>query len=324
MKRADIVDWLMASDPALRWQVMRDLVGASAEEVATERARVAERGWGSRLLDLQGDDGQWAGGAHFPSSFSWSTAKRRDDGRLASQPWTATSWSLYLLRMFGLDPESTRAREAVAKVKEGSRWEHAGQPFFTGEVEPCINGLTVALGSYFGEDVSGVVERLLIEQLDDGGWNCERENGSMVSSFHTTIAVLEGLLEHELSGRGSPDVSQARSQAESYLLDRRLFRRLSTGDVVDPSWTRFWFPAWWHYDVLRALEYFRSTGQPVDERMEEALDLVVAAKGSDGTWTRLVHPGEEHFAIDAPIGEPSRWNTLRALRVLEWAGLDLG
>ncbi|HEX6220391.1 MAG TPA: hypothetical protein VF115_04810, partial [Acidimicrobiia bacterium] len=293
--------------------------------VAAERSRVATEGWGAKLLALQGEDGQWAGGAHFPSSFSWSDVERGEDGRMVEQPWTATSWSLSLLRVLGLDPTSPEAQRAVAMVREGSRWEHAGQRFFDGEVEPCINGLTVAIGSYFGEDVSGIVDRLLGEQMDDGGWNCEQENGSTRGSFHTTISVLEGLLEHQDRVGPFSELVDARSRGEEYLLERRLFRSLSSGDVIDPAWTQFSFPTWWHYDVLRGLDHLAKAGVKPDERVEEALRLVEDNRLPDGRWPRQnIHRGDTHFAIDGAEGEPSRWNTLRALRVLKWAGRDGG
>ena len=240
-----VLDWLLDSDPAIRWQVLRDLADAPAEIVAAERARVATEGWGARLLALQGEDGQWAGGALFPARKLGSTANE-------GQPWTATAYSLVPCTTSVSIPHSEQVRRAVAQVREHCRWEHAGQPFFSGEVEPCINGMVVALGAYFDQDVDGVVARLLGEQLEDGGWNCEAENGSVRSSFHTTIRVLEGLLAHERATGGSAESIAARRRAEEYLLERKLFRRKSTGAVVDPAWLQFSFPTRWHYDVLRA------------------------------------------------------------------------
>jgi hypothetical protein len=319
-----VTEWLLESDPAVRWQVMRDLTDQPESAVDAERARVANEGWGARLLAVQGLDGQWAGGAHFPSSFSWANVERGVDGRLVGQPWTATSWSLSLLRSFGLDPDSPEARRSVTMVRENSRWEHAGQRFFDGEVEPCINGMTVAAGAYFGEDVSGIVDRLLDDQMDDGGWNCEQESGSTRGSFHTTIAVLEGLLEYQSRSRVASTVGEARSRGEEFMLERQMFRRLSNGEVIDPRWTRFSFPTWWHYDVLRGLDYLRDAGVVPDERVDEAIGLVEENRSRDGRWPRQhVHPGDVHFEIDAPEGEPSPWNTLRALRVLKWARRDV-
>jgi hypothetical protein len=207
-----------------------------------------------------------------------------------------------------------------------------GNPFFAGEVEPCINGQVGAVGAYFGQDVRGIVDRLLAEQLPDGGWNCEAANGSTRSSFNTTICVLEALLEHELRAGSSPQVTAARLRGQEYLLERRLFRRRSTGAVIDydrkkgpgsgrghPAWTRFAFPTWWHYDVLRGLEYLRSAGAAPDERMAEAIDLVASKRDGDGRWPLEVrYPGDMPVETDEGEGRPSRWNTLRALRVLSW------
>jgi hypothetical protein len=306
-----VLDWLLDSDPALRWQVLRDLSDAPPEVVAAERARVSIEGWGARLLALRGDDGQWAGGACFPADFRGDFSQ--------GQPWTSTLPSLTLLRDFGIDPNAQPVRETLALVRENCRWEHAGQPFFAGEVEPCINGRTVAIGAYFAVDVDGIVARLLGEQLADGGWNCETENGSVRSSFATTICVLEGLLEHERATGGSAQAVAARRRGQEYLLDRQLFRRLSTGEVVDPDWLLFSFPTWWHYDVLRALDYFRAVGGAPDPRLAEAVALLRSKEQPDGTWLQEnTHPGAVHFSMEDGDGHPSRWNTLRALRVLKW------
>ncbi|MGE5828537.1 MAG: hypothetical protein ACM30G_09275 [Micromonosporaceae bacterium] len=305
-----MIDWLLDSDPAIRWQVLRDLTGAPTGEVLAERARVATEGWGARLLARQGPDGQWDGGTYFPSPFD-----RSEEG----QPWTATTHTLALLRACGLDPDSEPARRAVALVRENSRWEEGNQRYFDGEVEPCINGTAVAIGAYFGENVEGIVARLVDEQLEDGGWNCEAERGSTRSSFDTTVNVLEGLLEHERATGGSPATIAARRRGEQYLLDRRLFRRQSTGAVIDPSWLEFSFPSRWHYDVLRGLDHLRSAGDPPDERIAEAIELLRSKRQPEGWWLlENTHAGRIHFAMEDGDGRPSRWNTLRALRVLAW------
>lgn len=307
------LDWLLQGDPAIRWQVLRDLVRASDQVVTAERARVATEGWGARLLSLQGEDGQWAGGACFPArSSNWRAENQ-------GQPWTATLPTLQLLHDFGVDPGSERVRRAVTLVRDYCRWEHAGQPFFEGEVEPCINGRVVTLGIYFAQNVDGVVARLLDEQLDDGGWNCEAENGSVRSSFATTINVLEGLLAHERATGGSPDSIAARRRGQEYLLERRLFRRKSTGEIVNPAWLQFSFPTHWHYDVLRALDYFRSVGDAPDSRLDEPVNLLRSKQQRDGSWLlENTHSGKVHFALEDGDNRPSRWNTLRALRVLDW------
>jgi len=305
-----VLDWLLDSDPAIRWQVLRDLADAPTDAVAAERARVANEGWGARLLALQGQDGQWASGALFPNG-KWN--------RNEPQPWTATANSLVLLQDFGVDPRDEKVHRALAQVRERCSWEHAGQPFFSGEVEPCINGMVVALGAYFDQDVGAVVARLVSEQLEDGGWNCEAENGSVRSSFQTTIRVLEGLLAYEGATGGSAESIAARRRAEEYLLERKLFRRKSTGAVIDPAWLQFSFPTRWHFDVLRGLEYFRAAGDQPDPRLGEAIELLRSKQQPDGRWLlENTHPGAVHFALEEGDARPSRWNTLRALRVLRW------
>lgn len=306
-----VVDWLLDSDPAIRWQVLRDLAGAPADVVAAERARVATEGWGGRLLALQGQDGLWEGGALFP-------AKNPEE---KGQPWNATEPTLFLLRAFGIDPKNDMVLRSVELVRDHCRWEHAGQHFFDGEVEPCINGRTVALGAYFGQDVHGIVDRLLRDQLRDGGWNCEMENGAVVSSFDSTINVLEGLLAYEQATGGSKELKEARRRGEEYLLERKLLRRKTTGEIVRPSYGQFSFPTRWHYDVLRGLEYFRTTGDSPDPRVEEAIQLVRSKEQKDGRWLlENTHPGKVHFELEDGDGRPSRWNTLRAMRVLRWYG----
>jgi hypothetical protein len=291
---------------------MRDLTGAPAEEVAAERARVAREGWGARLLALQAADGRWGGAA-------WNRG------------WNSTMHVLMLLRDMGLDPTSDQARRAVSLVRDRVTWQGSGpqecdgNAFFEGEIEPCINGQVGAVGAYFGQDIRGIVDRLLSEQLSDGGWNCEAPNGSTRSSFNTTICVLEALLEHERAGGGTPEVTEARLRGQEYLLGRRLFRRRSTGEVIErdrkgeTTWTRFAFPTWWHYDVLRGLEYLRSADVTPDERVAEAIDLVASKSDDDGQWSlETRYPGVVPVEIDEGEGRPSRWNTLRALRVLDW------
>ena len=305
------IDWLLDADPAIRWQVMRDVTHAPAGVVAAERARVATEGWGARLLELQAPNGLWGG-------MAWS------------HNWTDTFHVLELMRRFGLDPTSAQALRAVGMVQahvtwgDGSEWPNPWNDngFFDGEVEPCINGNVVATGAYFGVDMTPLVERLLGEQLPDGGWNCEVENGATVSSFGTTINVLEGLLEFERATGGADRVGEARRRGEAYMLDRRLFRRKSTGAVIDHSWLQSSFPHWYHYDVLRALEYLRDAGHdPADERLAEAVDVVEHQRDPDGRWPlQNVHVGASHLEMEGGENTPSRWNTLRAMRVLGWAG----
>jgi len=309
----NVLDWLLDSDPAIRWQVLQDLTGASEEEVAAARARVAAEGWGAQVLALQGADGAW-------------------DGKAWNPGWDSTMHALWLLWRFGLDPASGPAQRALTLVRERVTWRGCGPPqcdqnaYFEGEVEPCINGQVAAAGAYFGQDVRGLIERLVGEQLADGGWNCEAENGSTRGSFNTTICVLEALLAYEQAFGSDPAVTAVRRRGEDYLLERQLFRRLSTGEVIEEDrmsgadWTQFSFPGWWQYDVLRGLDYLRSAGVRADERVSEALDLVVSKQGADGRWLfDAAYDGINMLDMGERVGQPNRWITLRALRVLKWA-----
>lgn len=312
-----VIDWLLDSDPAIRWQVMRDVLHLPEPQWRQERALVETQGWGARLLALQDADGQWAGGAFLPRGFPLAEWRER------GQPWTATSFVLSQLREMGLDPASASAERTVRLVGEHARWDEGGQPFWSGETEECINGRLVADGAYFGVDVSPVVERLVGDQRGDGGWNCERVNGATASSFASTINVLEGLAEHERATGGTPESRRARRAGEEYLLRRRLFRRLTTGEPADERFLALTHPPRWHYDVLRALDYFRSTVDLGDDRRDprltDAIEHVRAKRTDDGRW-RLDHTpnGRVWFAVDDGVGLPSRWLTLRAVRTLRW------
>jgi hypothetical protein len=317
MATSAVTDWLLDSDPAIRWQVLRDLQDAPEAQWREERARVESEGWGARLLAHQDADGQWDGGSFIPRGFTpqeWTEV---------GQPWTTTSHVLSQLRELGLDPASAAASRTVRLVGENSRWDEGGQPYWAGETEECINGRTVADGAYFGVDVSPIVTRLLGERLEDGGWNCERPRGSTRSSFDTTINVLEGLAEYERATGGTPESRAARRAGEEYLLQRRLFRRLSTGEPADEDYLSFLHPNRWRYDVLRALDYFRAAadldGDGPDPRLEEAVGHVRSKRTADGRWLLDRTPrGRVWFDVDDGVGRPSRWVTLRALRVLRW------
>jgi hypothetical protein len=305
------IDWLLEADPAIRWQAMRDLTDSPADQVAAERARVATEGWGAGLLALRREDGLWDIG----------TPEREEISLLA----------LLMLRDMGLDASSEEARNAITLVRNNATWHSPGPwqgtPLFAGEVEPCINGRVVTVGSYFGQDVTGIVERLLGEQMADGGWNCEQENGSTRGSFHTTINVLEGLLEHQRATGGSAEVTAALARGQEYLLERRMLRRLSSGELINTAFTAFSFPTGYHYDALRGLEHLRAAGVTPDARMAEAIDLVRSKRDAEGRLA-LENPHKTEFVrarlrdldfgMDEGEGRPSHWNTLRAMRVLDW------
>lgn len=296
----DPIDWLLESDPAIRWQAMRDLTNSSPAMVAAERARVPHEGVGAEILACQGADGAW----------------HRD----GAPDWLPTLFTMIFLRAAGADRADPAVDSATARLAAGFRWDEVfgKKPFFEGEVEPCINGGTLALGAYFGRPSESLARRLAGEQLDDGGWNCEAPK-SVRSSFHTTICVLEGLLEYERSVGPLPEIAAARRRGEAYLLERALFRRRSTGEVANPEFLKFAFPPRYHYDILRALDYLRNAGVPPDARIADAMQIVERARQPDGRWL-LDNAHDEALALQfgESVGEPSRWNTLRALRVLRW------
>ena len=306
------IDWLLDSDPAISWQAVRDLTDASPAAIAAERARVPREGIGTEILARQEPDGSW----------------RRAD----TPVWLPTLFTLLLLRATGVDHTEPAVESAVTRLQARLRWndssywellsaEFGGNSFFEGEVEPCINGGVLALGAYFGRPTESLAHRLVSEQLDDGGWNCEAPN-SVRSSFHTTICVLEGLLEYERAVGSAPKIAAARRRGEEYLLERGLFRRRSTGAVANPAFLELAFPPRYHYDILRALDYFRAVDVhdvQADPRLSEAVHLIESRRHADGRWL-LDHAYDEALTLPVgeSVGEPSRWNTLRALRVLRW------
>jgi hypothetical protein len=298
------IDWLLDSDPAVRWQVMRDLTDASPAAVAAARARIPHEGLGARILASQGEDGAWH--------------------KLDEPAWLTTLFTSQLLRTTGVDPTDPAVESAMTRLGAGFHWHESlgGKSFFEGETEPCINGGTLAIGAYFGRPAESLARRLLGEQLDDGGWNCDAPK-SVVSSYHSTICVLEGLLEYERAvgsaAAAAPEMAAARARGEEYLLKRGLFRRLSTGEVAHPDFLKFAYPPRYCYDVLRALDYFRAAGIEPEARMADAVAIVERKRQPDGRWLLDdTHNEALAFPFIESTGEPSRWNTLRALRVLRW------
>jgi hypothetical protein len=307
--RPAVLKWLLDSDPAIRWQVMRDLSDESPKAIAAERSRVATEGWGAQLLARQSPSGKWSG-----SPRGW-----RDDLPKEHRDLIITLYSLVALMELGLDPNSQQARTMMDRVEKRLvfKWLN-NRPYLHGETEPCINGRILGIGAYFKQPNDALAKQLLAEQLQDGGWNCEAPQ-SRRSSFHTTICVLEGLLEYERAGRKSAAVSKARKRGEEYLLERGMFRSLRTGKVIDKRWLRFSYPPFWHYDVLRGLDYLRNAGIEPDGRAGEAIKIVMKRRHQNGRWPlNLLHPEFIPLQMETDVGKASRWNTLRALRVLHY------
>lgn len=318
MLEPTLADWLLDSDPALRWQVERDLLKLLEATWEATRARVATEGFGAQLLALQDDDGQWAGGAFFPKDFDFNGPEAQEG---AGQPWTATTWTLNSLREWGLDA-STLAGTAE-KLDANSRWEYDNLPYWGGEVDCCINSWTLSNGLWLGADVDGIVDWFLEHRLPEGGWNCLWVEGSTKTSYHSTLNALKGLLDYEIATGDRERVRDARRTGEEYLLQRNLYRRLSTGEPVAHWVSHFTYPCRAYYNVLNAADYFRAAalhdGTTPDERMAEAIDIIRDARQPDGSWLQgRRHPGRVWFELDVPAGEPSKWLTLHALRVLDW------
>jgi hypothetical protein len=309
--RMSAIDWLLDGDPAIRWQAMRDLTGAADRSVRREQDRVAGEGWGARLLAEQDSDGRWARGLYTPK-------------------WTSTTYTMVLLRGIGLPPLHPHALRGCRVLLDAGVWRDGGINFWRrnhDRSETCVSSMILAVACWFQLDdarVDRLADYVIGEQMPDGGWNClatPSYGHATHGSFHTTISALEALLEYE---RIRPEKAQrarmAQERGREFLLAHRLFRSHRTGKVVKEAMTRFSWPPRWHYDVLRGLDYFRDAGAPVDARLEEALSLVERRRDDSGRWPlQNEYPGRTFFRMETP-GEPSRWNTLRALRVLKWAG----
>jgi len=315
---AETLDWLLDTDPALRWQVERDLADLPPEIWQATRERVATEGFGAELLSHQDADGQWAGGAYFPADFDWNGPEAADG---AGQPYTATTWSLNTLRDWGLDARHLAG--TAEKLSRSSRWEYDDLPYWGGEVDACINGFTLANGAWLGADVSGLRSWFGAHQLADGGWNCEWVEGSVRSSFHSTLNTLTGLLAYEQLVGGDDEIRAVRRRGQEYLLERRLLYRQSSGEHVGEWVHWFGYPFRWFYTALRAVDHFRTAARyddvAPDERLGEAVQLIAAARQPDGTWLQQRrYPGRVWFEVDVPVGEPSTWLTFFASRALRW------
>ncbi|MGP5162615.1 squalene cyclase [Arthrobacter rhombi] len=314
--RPEMLDWLLDSDPALRWQVERDLAEAKPAVWKTTRAQVATTGYGADLLSRQGIDGQWAGGAYFPAGFFSS-----DEADQPGQPWTATTWVLKDLREWGLNAEALAG--TAEKLASNSTWEYEDLPYWGGEVDVCINSFTLATGAWLGADVSRLIDWFPAHRLADGGWNCEAEEGdSKRSSFHSTLNAVRGMLSYEQI-TGDTSLRVARHGGEEYLLKRRLLYRQTTGELVGEFAWQLVYPNRHRYSALAALEHFRDAalleGTPPDARLSAAVEMIRAARAPDGTWQQQARlPGKTWFDVDVPPGEPSKWLTLWGLRVLQW------
>ena len=308
-----VIEWLLDGDPAIRWQVLRDLTGANERTVARERRKIVRDGWGVRLLARQDPAGTWAGG-------------QSSDGGLYSPKWTSTTYTMLLLRDFGLPQNNRQARKACRLLLEEGLQRDGGIDYgiwakWLNKGETCVTGMVLSILSYFEYDdprLETIAGHLLDEQMPDGGWNCRRYAGATHSSVHTTISALEGLRYYELHGGDKVQVRAAQSRGREFLLAHRLFRSHRTGEIIKPAFLRFSFPPRWHYDVLRGLDYFQAVNALRDPRLAEAIDIVRGSRRADRRWPlQNRYRGKTYFEMER-LGAASRWNTLRALRVLKW------
>lgn len=316
MTDAKVLDWLLDSDPALRWQVERDLAGSPPEVWEATRARVATEGFGARLLALQGDDGQWEGGAYFPKGFFGSPEQEQP-----GQPWTATTWSLNSLREWGM-PASAMS-DTAAKLAANSTWEYDDLPYWGGEVDVCINAFTLGNGAWLGVDMTTLAQWFVDHRQEEGGWNCRVEEGddTVRSSAHSTLNAVRGLLDYERR-TGDTSVREARKTGEEYLL-KRIVHKVTTGEEVVEGVRAAAYPFRHHHNVLRATDHFRRAalhdGTAPDPRLEEAVEILRRKRQPDGRFLQDTrYPGRMHFEVDVPEGEPSKWVTFYATRVLDW------
>jgi hypothetical protein len=298
-----VVDWLLEGDPAVAWQAQRDLTNADPEVWSATRSRVANEGWGRRLLDAQAADGLWGGGLYQPK-------------------WTSTHYTLMLLRRLGLPPGNGQAVTGVMRLLDDADWVDGGVSYWSGRLlaERCVNGMVLSLAAYFGigePRVDSIAGLLIGSRLADGGWNCRDYEGATHSSFHTTVSVLEGLLLWQRL-TGSTAADEAVATGQEFLLRHRMYKSHRTGAVINQAWLTFHFPPRWHYDVLRGLDYLRDAGTPPDERATDGIDLVRAKRRPDGKWDKGTQYGGETYFMLEPGRVPGRWNTLHSLRVLNW------
>jgi len=300
------VSWLLAGDPAIRWQVHRDLLGSPPGVAEDEQRRVATEGWGARLLALQDPDGRWA-------------------RRMYSPKWISTTYTLLLLRDLGLPPGNLQAQRACALLLDLGLYHDGGIGFGWGRSETCVTGMVLSILSWFRYDdprLDVIADHLLAEQMADGGWNCQRPLGATHASMNTTILALEGLMlyEHHRARMAKKvrAVRAAQGRGREFLLEHRLFRSHRTGQIIKRDFVRLAFPPQWHFDVLRGLDYFRTAGAPRDKRLTDAIGLLIGKRRPDGRWVLEHRYRARYWFQMESIRRPSRWNTLRALRVLKW------
>jgi len=297
-----ILDWLLAGDVSIQYQVYRDLLDQERPDLS---ARISREGWGARFLSQRNPDGNW--------------------GRAYYQPkWISTHYTVLDLKNLGVAPDEPAIRETLRDVLQHHKGTDGGiNPHVTiRESDVCLTGMFLNFASYFRmpeASLRSIVDFLIGEHMKDGGFNCESNRpGAVHSSLHSTISVLEGIWEYSANGYPyrSSELDPIEMAAREFILQHRLFRSDHTGEIIDKRMLLLSYPSRWYYDILRALDYFQAAGVDYDPRMQDALDVLIKKRRKDEKWPlQGKHPGQTHFEMELPR-EPSRWNTLRALRVL--------
>lgn len=303
---AKTISWLLEGDPSIRWQVQRDLLKLPEKKYEAERKLISKEGWGKRLLDLQDSDGRWGSGMYGPK-------------------WISTTYTMLTLRQLGLPQNNPQAKRACKLFLDEGFYTDGGINFFSYAwkySEACVTSMILALLAYFkypDERIHSVASYLMSQQMSDGGWNCESYKGATHSSFHTTMLTLEGLYEYQCAfPEKKKTISKIRGRGHEFLFAHRLYKSHRTGEIFDTAMTRMTFPHRWRYEFIRALDYFRACDDPKDESMNDAIELLQKKQKKDGLWLlNSGMSGRKYFDLEL-AGQPSRWNTLRALRILNW------
>ena len=302
MNPDSILQWLLEGDASIRYQAQRDLL---KKDDPSLQEQISKEGWGAQYLSLRNSRKQWGKDFYQPK-------------------WTSTHYTLLDLRNLCMSPQQKEARETIDLILKQYKGRDGGINAAKSltDSDVCINGMFLNYAAYFRADeemLHSVVDFILGQHMPDGGFNCHSNRiGAVHSSLHTTLSVAEGILEYSRNGYRYrlADLKRAGSRSEEFMLVHKLYQSHRTGKTIHPSMLRIPYPSRWYYDILRALDYFRLAGVPYDERMKDALTILLAKRRSDQRWPlQAAHPGKRHFDMEKP-GQPSRWNTLRALRVL--------
>ncbi|HLP15689.1 MAG TPA: hypothetical protein VK470_05490 [Bacteroidota bacterium] len=302
-----IINWLLDGDVAIQYQVYRDLLHSDKRRL---QDRIAREGWGARFLSFRHDDGHWGGGFYV-------------------HKWISTHYTLLDLKNLSIAPRQKDIRSTIQKIAREQKGSDGGINPSRGSTKSdvCVCGMFLNYASYFGADEDGlrsVVDFILSQHMADGGFNCRSNyTGATHSSLHTTLSVIEGIREYACNGYTYrlADLKKAEEASRQFILLHRLFRSHRTGEIINKNFLMLSHPSRWKYDILRALEYFYFSGVKYDERMADALNVLVKKQRSDLKWPlQAKHSGRTHFDMER-TGEASRWNTLRAMRVLEHFGV---